>query len=354
MESIFNKFSKKEPIKRPSNYENLLKDFCGNTSEQTIFTKIKHISQNPQKKDAINQLREFRDALLTAEKQDLRSDPNSKKIVTLINKTIDNLTQCQLFPNLPMELKEHVLSFCDVATVQKVNIVSRNFLGSINSLRISAQIRLFTENLKNATTSHQIISLLESAAQNPFFNQITSINLNATYLSPNNLNIIIHLLPKELEHLKLNNIRFTEDGINILAQGLTNFTNLQHLDLSDNNLGPEGAKILAPALTTLTHLQHLDLSLNRIGPDGAQILAPALTTLTHLQHLDLRDNNLGPEGAKVLAPALTTLTHLQHLDLRDNNLGSAEAKAITPLLKTIKSLRRLGISDNNFSLLYTD
>ncbi|XP_057704473.1 NACHT, LRR and PYD domains-containing protein 14-like [Corythoichthys intestinalis] len=94
----------------------------------------------------------------------------------------------------------------------------------------------------------------------------------------------------------------------LLASILSSPSNLRHLDLSLNNLSDEGIEILSEGLAS-QHclLQVLDLSRCKITKRGCVSLAKALrSNPSHLQELDLNYNNLSDEGVKSLSEGLAS------------------------------------------------
>ena len=194
----------------------------------------------------------------------------------------------------------------------------------------------------------EAINLLAQALRENF--TLSSLDLNGNFIDANGATSLAQALRvnTSLSSLDLNSNCIGDEGAISLAQTLTLNSSLSSLNLFDNSIGAVGAFSLAVALRVNTSLSSLDLSFNCIGADGANLLAQALRVNTSLSSLDLGWNSIGNEGANLLAQALRVNTSLSSLDLGRNFIGAEGAISLTEALRENSSLSSLKLFENSF------
>ena len=103
-----------------------------------------------------------------------------------------------------------------------------------------------------------------------------------------------------LEELIISNNNLSDDGVEILSEGLTKTSSLRVLYISDNNIGPSGTISIAHALLVNTSLEVLNMTNNKIGLDGATAIADAIMKNKVLTELSLYGNNTLDEDSAIL------------------------------------------------------
>ena len=147
----------------------------------------------------------------------------------------------------------------------------------------------------------------------------------------------------EFPHLFPNNLLFK------ILCALQNITELRTLDLSSNVIIEELAEQLAIVLTNSTKLEVLLLEDCSLGNEGVNVIANSLSNITTLKHLDLSNNNITEEV--VIVNILKSNTKLKELYLRKNCLQLSAGDSMSLGIVKLKSLEVLSIDQNIISRL---
>ncbi|CAF23789.1 hypothetical protein [Candidatus Protochlamydia amoebophila] len=157
--------------------------------------------------------------------------------------------------------------------------------------------------------------------------EIDHIRLFKLYMNNSNLTI-----------LNFFDKRISDEGTEVIANGLAFNTALNILDLRNNQISDKGAKAIAQAFAFNTALWHLHLGNNQISDEGAEAIAQALASNTALKTIDLSNNQISNSGAEALAQALTSNTALRILYLENNQISDSGAEALAQALTSNTTL----------------
>jgi len=180
------------------------------------------------------------------------------------------------------------------------------------------------------------------------------MGLNQKKLNDQDMLIVVQqaIIKKHCKELNLQCNEITCQGASILADALTNDTNLEILYLHDNHIADLGVQYIAQSLSTknLT-LKTLDLGSNNITDEGAEYLAEMLKTNQTLIHLYLRNNKIGDRGIQALANILAYPNKtLEELVLDQNKMISdSSIEILVNMLIRNRSLKTLRIWECNLS-----
>ncbi|XP_067041532.1 NLR family CARD domain-containing protein 3-like [Acropora muricata] len=193
----------------------------------------------------------------------------------------------------------------------------------------------------------EAINLLAHALRENF--TLSSLDLNGNFIDAEGATLLAHALRvnTSLSSLDLNSNSIGAEGAISLAQALRVNRSLSSLNLFENCIATRGAISLAQALRVNSSLSSLNLFENSIGTRGAISLAEALRVNTSLSSLDLSSNSIGGEGANSLAQALRVNTSLSSLDLGWNSIGNEGANSLAQALKVNTSLSSLDLGWNS-------
>jgi Ran GTPase-activating protein (RanGAP) involved in mRNA processing and transport len=183
---------------------------------------------------------------------------------------------------------------------------------------------------------------------NKSIRQLSFINTNLDAVSAANGLSFLLQENETLQELTLSENMLGDDGVEILAQGLSRNRTLQLLDLRSNGIGKEGVKVFSQVIQKSVSLVNLSLAMNEIDDEGISILSESLTnTDTSLRELNLSETGIGEKGAMALAHMLLTNTSLCDLNLSCNSIGSFGASSIASALEHNDTLLRLSLRRNN-------
>jgi Ran GTPase-activating protein (RanGAP) involved in mRNA processing and transport len=152
-----------------------------------------------------------------------------------------------------------------------------------------------------------------------------------------------------LQEFVLANCQLGDEGVNLLAQGLSSRNkSLQKLDLGNNGISSVGIRALVDAIMERdSRLTEIDLSENAIGSEGATFLADALgsNAVPHLTRLRLRWCNFGDDGLVEFVSALERNQTMLELDLLWNDDFTERGYlALANSLPNIKAVQRIDLS----------
>jgi len=148
-----------------------------------------------------------------------------------------------------------------------------------------------------------------------------------------------------LQSLCLSPLVIDDDGMTALADGLASLQSLKSLDLSFNDIGDEGLQALAASLAN-SDLEKLDVSCNDSFSDiGLRCLSDVLPTALNLKSLNLGGNSINDVGLQALAVGLKNHCTLERLELSNNAISSNEGLQALTAAQT-SSLRCLCLANN--------
>lgn len=174
---------------------------------------------------------------------------------------------------------------------------------------------------------------------------LTVLKLNKTGLTSKAMrylgNALAHNTALVSLHMSWNQIG--DDGVSFIVEAVSSNikTNLRDFRLCCCGITAKGAMALS-ILISCTRLKVLYLSMNVVGDDGVEFIANALTQNTHLSVLDLRKANIADKGVKALSSVLQmNKASLQVLDLQENRITDSSLLLLGRSLKCNQTLRRL-------------
>jgi Ran GTPase-activating protein (RanGAP) involved in mRNA processing and transport len=144
---------------------------------------------------------------------------------------------------------------------------------------------------------------------------------------------------KSLQTLVLNDNPLNDEGVNMIAKGLTKNQTLRALNISKTNFGDTAGVHLA---STFTHnkIELLRLSYTGISDDTMIPLFNAILENPILSSLSALECQIGNESMKNLANCLElNRVPLQHLFLQNNHITEEGIAIVSKSLKTNTLLR---------------
>eukprot|EP00984_Skeletonema_dohrnii_P031463 scaffold23977_cov123-Skeletonema_dohrnii-CCMP3373.AAC.3 len=148
---------------------------------------------------------------------------------------------------------------------------------------------------------------------------------------------------QSLESLRFEDCNLGEAGFAVIATALRTYPQLEELHLQHNNIGLTGCTALADTLRGwgASNLKHLDLDGNSIDDQGLQVLAAGVTN-TKLEELYLSDNLITGAGLRSMSDYFQSESCcLKTLNVLRNDFGDEGAVALADGLMGNKSLTSL-------------
>eukprot|EP00984_Skeletonema_dohrnii_P015704 scaffold6834_cov113-Skeletonema_dohrnii-CCMP3373.AAC.3 len=149
-----------------------------------------------------------------------------------------------------------------------------------------------------------------------------------------------------LQWLSLGFMNIDDDGITALADGLASLQSLKSLNLSFNDIGDEGLQALAASLAN-SDIEKLDVSCNGSFSDiGLRCLSDVLPTALNLKSLNLGGNSINGEGLHALAGGLTKTSSLRWLNLANNAIDDEALQVLVEGMENLRNIETLSLSGN--------
>lgn len=130
---------------------------------------------------------------------------------------------------------------------------------------------------------------------------MTQLGITADYAHVIHLTLVSNPL---LQILKLGYNDLRDDGVSILAPGITSHPSLKVLDIGFNSIGDVGCRTLSKSLNGNFVLETLYLTGNSIAEQGVAALSQTLTKGCGVLQLYLTANKIGPRGIMHLAQSI--------------------------------------------------
>ena len=228
------------------------------------------------------------------------------------------------------------ISSCSVTITEDTGPTIADMLRKNKSLK---RLQMsFNDNIKDLGISHISHGLARNST-------LTVLNLDKTGLTSKAMrdlgNALAHNTALVSLHMSWNQIG--DDGVSFIVEAVSSNsnTNLRDLRLCCCGITAEGAKGLSIVISR-TRLKVLYLSMNDVADDGVEFIANALTQNVHLSVLYLRKANVADRGIKALSSALQiNKASLQVLDLQENNITDSGLLLLGSMLKHNQKLHRL-------------
>ena len=222
----------------------------------------------------------------------------------------DNLTLTKL------DIAHNMIT--DEATEYVLDILSIN--GPLKELNLSHNSLLETDLISKAMSAYATKMLNEQA-----FSRLS-------------------LIITSLRELDLSDINLQTSGVVRGFKGVDNITTLTKFNISRNSITPLAATVLAEFLSNNSNLQVLDMSHNDLQETGINIILSVIK-FSHLFLLNISANNI---NLKAIGEMLSHATKLVELDLSYNRLqDSVDATCFFTVTKNVLvNLSKLNISDN--------
>ncbi|XP_033124583.1 leucine-rich repeat-containing protein 45-like [Anneissia japonica] len=177
------------------------------------------------------------------------------------------------------------------------------------------------------------------------------VDLSTTSLSLPTCAVFSRLFASDtmVTELRLSDCMIGDEGIKLLAEGLSKNAALRVLDLKGNNIRSGGTEALGQLLRHNHNIKRLLLEWNSLGLDGNAfaMFADGLTINNCLEVLDLRNNQMSHDSAGELAMVLQKNSTLKVLDLRWNNLGIVGGRSILNGLQHNQTIIQIDLNGNN-------
>ena len=299
--------------------------------------------------------------------QEIIIQPYSIFEVLEINKLQDNNLYIKLFMksnilsnltdlNLPKELQMN-LGFCSgmgeninetYPNIDLEKIVSITFKNINNIMKNKASIGLM-KNLRILDMSN--LELVDKNIKDiiPFLKHLKYINYinislnNLTYKSLEYLEELIPLQPF-LEHIRLDQNSFGNEGIIALSKSLKNVDNLKTFSAFFNQIKTDGIDKLSNEIKRYKNLYYLNLSTNYIFYEEIDELVSAIKYMNNLIELNLSNNQISSEGLCFIGEILPKT--IQKLNVSENEIYQDGFSEFGTYLSRIPNLTSLIIYGN--------
>lgn len=165
--------------------------------------------------------------------------------------------------------------------------------------------------------------------------------------------VLSHILQfnDRVAQLKLPKNCLSDEGVEILMQGLKSSLSIVHLDLCSNDITHKGGNVIFETLINQHSIVSLNLSSlegvnrNRLTADGVKKLEKVLKINEYLEFLHLAGNSLKNEGVKYILTGLNNNSTLHVLNLANNEITAPGISYFNLILKSSK-LFELNLSEN--------
>ena len=299
--------------------------------------------------------------------QEIIIQPYSIFEVLEINKLQDNNLYIKLFMksnilndltdlNLPKEIQMN-LGFCSgmgeninetYPNIDLEKIVSITFKNINNIMKNKASIGLM-KNLRILDMSN--LELVDKNIKDiiPFLRHLKYLNYinislnNLTYKSLEYLEELIPLQPF-LEHIRLDQNSFGNEGIIALSKSLKNVDNLKTFSAFFNQIKTDGIDKLSNEIKRYKNLYYLNLSTNYIFYEEIDELVSAIKYMNNLIELNLSNNQISSEGLCFIGEILPKT--IQKLNVSENEIYQDGFSEFGTYLSRIPNLTSLIIYGN--------
>ena len=299
--------------------------------------------------------------------QEIIIQPYSIFEVLEINKLQDNNLYIKLFMksnilndltdlNLPKEIQMN-LGFCSgmgeninetYPNIDLEKIVSITFKNINNIMKNKASIGLM-KNLRILDMSN--LELVDKNIKDiiPFLRHLKYLNYinislnNLTYKSLAYLEELIPLQPF-LEHIRLDQNSFGNEGIIALSKSLKNVDNLKTFSAFFNQIKTDGIDKLSNEIKRYKNLYYLNLSTNYIFYEEIDELVSAIKYMNNLIELNLSNNQISSEGLCFIGEILPKT--IQKLNVSENEIYQDGFSEFGTYLSRIPNLTSLIIYGN--------
>ncbi|XP_002731112.1 leucine-rich repeat-containing protein 45-like [Saccoglossus kowalevskii] len=195
-----------------------------------------------------------------------------------------------------------------------------------------------------------VVELLRSCKHSPGSTR-SRLDLSTTSLSTETCAVLGKALSADrlFVEVKLADCMIGDEGVKLLAYGMSSNVATKTLDLKGNNIRGAGAEALGKMMRHNHTLKSLVLEWNSLGmwENSFAAFAEGIASNNTLELLDLRNNQIGHDSAGELGVALQRNTTLKHIDLRWNNCGLLGGRALLTSLQHNRSLTRIDMAGNN-------
>ena len=268
------------------------------------------------------------DNALTLVNIDKNDDDGGRGITSYVSDDKDGMVGVPLPPPPPFLDDDDIITTNDTTTATPIEppIIQRHHPTTPHT----------DDNTTPTSSSSDSNELTEAIAHSA---SIHTLNLEDNQISLEGCQNLQFILKnnKSLVTLQLGGNKIGEDGLQLIAQGLSdNNTTLLHLNLMNNyicnGVGSTKLSNVLQSSSICSNLITLDLSVNAIGDSSIHKLSNALAHNTKLKELNLACNKIGDEGCESLANALITNVTLKKLWINRNKIGNDGIKAMGGVL----------------------
>ncbi|XP_077980716.1 leucine-rich repeat-containing protein 45-like [Glandiceps talaboti] len=209
-------------------------------------------------------------------------------------------------------------------------------------------LRLCKDN--HVSPQESVMEVLRSSKHSPGSSR-SRLDLSTTSLSTETCAVLGKALSADRLFVEINfaDCMIGDEGIRMIAYGMSSNVAAKTLDLKGNNIRGNGAEAIGKMLRHNHTLKSLVLEWNSIGmwENSFAAFAEGVSSNNTLELLDLRNNQIGHDSAGELAVALQRNTTVKLIDLRWNNVGLLGGRALLTALQQNKILTRLDLAGNN-------
>ncbi|XP_070580295.1 leucine-rich repeat-containing protein 45-like [Ptychodera flava] len=209
-------------------------------------------------------------------------------------------------------------------------------------------LRLCKDN--HVEPQESVVELLKASKHSPGSSR-SRLDLSTTSLSTETCAVLGKALSGDrlFVEVNLSDCMIGDEGIRLIAYGMSSNVAARTLDLKGNNIRGSGAEALGKMLRHNHSLKSLVIEWNSMGmwENSFAAFAEGLAANNTLELLDIRNNQINHDSAGELAVALQRNTTLKIVDLRWNNCGLLGGRALLTAMQQNKTLTRMDLTGNN-------
>ena len=290
---------------------------------------------------------------------------NLEKIVSLSFKKVENILNNKENISLMKNLR-----ILDMSNIELIDKHIKELIPYLNSLNFLNYINISLNNL-----TYKSLELLEKVIQSQPF--LEHIRLDQNSFGNEGIIALCEGL-KKIDNLKSFSSFFTQiktDGIDKLSKEIKRYKNLYYLNLSTNYIFYEEIDELISAIKCMNNLIELNLSNNQISSEGLWYLGEVmpktlqklnvseneiyqdgfsefgsyLSRVPNLKSLIIYGNRNGPSGLNSLLDGFEYCPFLNYLDFGCTRIEDCDIVLILKKIRKIKNIKNFILKENNLT-----
>lgn len=216
-----------------------------------------------------------------------------------------------------------------------------NILNELSDLNLPKEIQI------NLGFCNDIGENISETYPNIDLEKIVSISFkNKNNITKNKANIG---LMKNLRILDMSNLELIDDNIKEIIPYLKHLNFLNYFNISLNNLSYKSLKLLEKIIPFQPFLEHIKLDQNSFGNEGIISLSTSLKKIDNLKSFSAFFNQIKTDGIDKLSNEIKRFKNLYYLNLSTNYVFYEEIDDLVSAIKHMNNLVELNLSNNQIS-----